>query len=140
MSQDYELKIQYFLRRSTLWNSLNEVYLLCKLHISSFSMTKDIYIFSNWSFCLHWAVQNWYSFWWFLGRQNWPYLFLFPDFGQVSLLHLGKILGCKKQSKPTPFFNDSIRRNQELGSLSINRIKRFNLLFLFVTCFSDYAS
>ena len=36
---------QYLLRQSTQWNPLNEVYLLCKFGVSSFSMTGDIKIF-----------------------------------------------------------------------------------------------
>ena len=78
----------------------------------------------------------------------------------VILLSLGKMLGLKKQSKLSPFnkkcknhplglaqviFNDLISLNQELGSPVnkldlINRLQRFNLLFLSVTCFSDLCN
>ena len=139
MSQDYELKIQYFLRRSTLWNSLNEVYLLCKLHISSFSMTKDIYIFKL-VILLTLSCSKLILILMIFGMSKLTLLVPFFWFWTGQFAALRQNIRVQKQSKPTPFFNDSIRRNQELGSLSINRIKRFNLLFLFVTCFSDYAS
>ena len=79
----------------------------------------------------------------------------FTDFGQVIviLLGLGKTLGHEKQSKPSLFDKKiqepcigsgtshfhSITGNQELGSSVNNRLQRFGLLFLFVTCFSDFC-
>ena len=82
--------------------------------------------------------------------QNWLYLLILTILGRsIILLSLGKTLGRKKQSKPSVLqkklknhawdlakviFNDSISGNQELGS-QLNKLQRFNLLFVFVTCF-----
>ena len=74
----------------------------------------EIYRFSDWSFCWLWAVQNWVIFllW---ASQNWPYLFIFTDFRQITvfLLSLGKMLGHKKQFKPSPF--DKKFNNHTIG-------------------------
>ena len=104
----YELMTHYLLRQSTKRSPLNEAYLLSKFDVSSFSVTEDIQIFKLVILLLR-AVQSWYSFCWLWASQNWPYLFLFPKFGQVTaiLLSLGKTLGRKKQSKPTLFDKNS---------------------------------
>ena len=110
--------------------------------------------FSNWSFCWLRAIQNWYSFPWLWGSENWLYLFILMKFGQLTVILLGlcKTLGLEKQCKPFPFdkkfknhpcdlaqviFNDSISGNQELGSQLINKLQKFNLLFIFLTGFVD---
>ena len=125
---------------STQWNPLNEVYLLSKFDDSSFSMTWDIYTFSNWSS---------------LGKSKWCllvhfYLLWAGQLFSVILLTLGKALGAK--NNPSHFW----QKIQELRigsgtSLSIiqsagiknwvphliNRLQRFNILFLSITGFSD---
>ena len=67
-----------------------------------------------------------------LGKSKLTILVYFSDFGHITviLLRLGKMLGCKKQSKHPPFdkkfrnhiqgpaqvvFNDSISQNEELS-------------------------
>ena len=47
MSGDYEV-MRYRLRWSTQWNSFNDVYLVSKFDVSSFSVTGDIYGFLDW--------------------------------------------------------------------------------------------
>ena len=113
----------------------------------------EIYRFSDWSFCWLWAVQNWVIFL-LLASQNWPYLFIFTDFRQITvfLLSLGKMLGHKKQSKPSPFWQKIQEPYHRISHKSfsmiqagiknwvpqlINRLQRLNLLFLSVTHFSE---
>ena len=100
-----------------LWNPLNEVYrcpnltLLVSLcdcryvdfhtgHFVEFESAKSIVTFPS------------------LGSQNLRYLFIFTDYGQVTviLLTLGKTLGCDAMDLAQVIFYDSIKRNQELGS------------------------
>ena len=74
-------------------------------------MTGNIKIFKL-VILLAWAVRSWYSFYWIFAGQQWPYLFPFNYFGQVTviLLILGirslgiKTLGHKKQSKPSVWY------------------------------------
>ena len=133
---------RHLLRRSTQWNPLNEVY----LYVSSFSVTG----FSNWSFAdfeqlkidIHiaefWPGQNWQS----------KFTRYFPEFGQ-------NIKSQKNNPNPHRLIKDS-RTTHRIWYMSflmihsvgiknwvlqwVNKIQRFNLLFLFVTRFSDFCN
>ena len=128
----------YLLRQSTKWNLLNEVYLLSKFDDSSFSVTENIQIFklvilqTLSSPKLIFILLT-------LGKSKLILfiLFLWLWTGHSYLMSLGNILGHRKQSKPTSF-DKKIKRtnNKNWVPQSINS---FTLLFLFVTCFSEFC-
>ena len=109
----------------------------------------EICRFSDQLFWWIWAVQSWYSFWWLWENQNWSWSFIFTDFGHIYLNESGLEVWPKK-SKPSPF-DKKLKNHTKDQWLSqwesrtgwvsqlINRLQRFNLLFLSVTCFSDLS-
>ena len=143
--------MEQFRRLSTQWDPLNEIYLRFKFDVSS--------LFHDWRY-IDFETGHFFDLsssklmviLLTLGKSKLTLLVHFNGFGQatVILLSLGKTLGPEKQFKLSPFdkkfknhawdlaqviFNDSISGNQELGSQLINKLQRFNLLFLFVTRF-----
>ena len=95
-----------------------------------------IYRFSNWSFCLLWAVQSRLSFCWLLPSQNYPtgsfkWLWAchsyFTEFGQgIRLQEVISII----QSAEIKNWNPQL----------IRRLQRFSLSFLSVKRFSDLSN
>ena len=104
----------------------------------------EIYRFSNWSFCWLWAVQNWHFPNFGQAKMDTTSLFLLTLGRSVYLLTLGKILDCKKQSKPSLTKNSRTRHRIwhksfwmiQSGGIKnwvtqlINRLQTFNLFFL----------
>ena len=87
--------------QSTQWNLLNEVYLLSKSDVSSFSMTRDFQT-GNFAAFKQFKIDSHFA--------NFRQLKVDPNCSSlltlgrsVILLTLGKTLGREKQSKPSPF-------------------------------------
>ena len=95
-----------------------------------------IYRFSNWSFCLLWAVQSRLSFCWLLASQNYPtgsFKWLWACHSYFT--EFGQALGFKKSF--------SIIQSAEIKNWNpqlIRRLQRFSLSFLSVKRFSDLSN
>ena len=117
---------------TTIWGvpngTLSMMFTCCPNLMFLASLSLEIYRFSNWSFCWLWAVQSRYSFCQLWASQNWPYLYPFTDFGQVTvnLQSLGKTC-WEKQFKPSQFDKKLFSmiqsaRTKNWFSQSINRL------------------
>ena len=63
--------------------------------------------------------QKWLSFCLLWTRQTWPFLLIFTNFRQVTVIWLrfGKTVGCEKQSKPFPFDKNLKNHAEELAQV-----------------------
>ena len=128
------------------WNPLNEVYLLSKFDVFSFSMTGDIQIFKLVIF-LTLSSSKLIVIFLTLGNSKWTLLVHFFLLWAGQLFYFGQDIRLQKTTQTLSnqkfknyiFFNDSFSRNQELGP-SVNKqskLQRFNILFLSIKGFSD---
>ena len=106
MLHDYELITTLLPEANNQWNPFNDVYLLSKFDVSSFSVTEDNYIFKL-VILLTLSSSKLIFILLTLGKSKLTLFGPFTDCGQVTviLLSSGKTC-CKKQFKP-PFDKNS---------------------------------
>ena len=133
MSWDYEVMTSWCRGPNlTLWMRFTR----CPNLMFLASPWLKIYRFSNWSFCLLWAVQSRLSFCWLLASQNYPtgsFKWLWACHSYFT--EFGQALGFKKSF--------SIIQSAEIKNWNpqlIRRLQRFSLSFLSVKRFSDLSN